>query len=269
VTARPDLAIGDFARRTRLPVSTLRYYDKIGLLVPAAVDPHSGYRRYTVEQLPAATLIAELRAIGMIPEQIRQILAGGESGSTALDQERRRLRVEITQRRRALARLHELYPARWPRPTPTFVDRPAVRVAVEEFVAPVADVEPGVLRAVARLRGRMRRAGLGVAGPWGATFPLTVEEEIRGFAFAPVEALTGVDGGESDRRGAPLDVRWLGARPSVRVEHHGGAATLRGAYRAVFAAIDDAGLDPGEPVIEEYRGPDVIRIEVPYARSTG
>ncbi len=275
---RPELGIGDFARRTRLPVSTLRYYDKIGLLVPVAVDPHTGYRRYTVDQLEAATLIAELRAIGMTPERIGQIVAGGESGAAALAEERRRLQREIAQRRCALVRLDDLYPARRPHYTPMFVDRPAVRVAMEEFVSTAADVEPSVLRAVARLRARIRRAGLSVAGAWGATFPLTVEEEVHGFAFAPIvvpdDGLVEARAGGSHGPYTPVDVRWLGAVASVRVEHRGGAATLPGAYRAAFAALDEAGLDPGEPVIEEYlgiarrngdgRGPDVIRIHVPY-----
>lgn len=57
MTDRAELMIGDFARRCRLPVSTLRYYDRIGLLTPAVVDPGSGYRRYTADQLPSAALI--------------------------------------------------------------------------------------------------------------------------------------------------------------------------------------------------------------------
>ncbi|MDX3264682.1 MerR family DNA-binding transcriptional regulator [Streptomyces sp. MI02-2A] len=38
------LAIGDFARMTLLTVKTLRRYQEIGLLVPARVDPDTGYR---------------------------------------------------------------------------------------------------------------------------------------------------------------------------------------------------------------------------------
>jgi DNA-binding transcriptional MerR regulator len=77
------LLIGDFARRCRLPVSTLRYYDQIGLLTPAVVDPGSGYRRYTLEQLDAAVLIARLRAIGTTPQTIATVLAGGARNETS------------------------------------------------------------------------------------------------------------------------------------------------------------------------------------------
>ena len=44
------LTIGVIARLSGLPVSTLRFYDGAGVLVPAEVDPATGYRRYTGEQ---------------------------------------------------------------------------------------------------------------------------------------------------------------------------------------------------------------------------
>ena len=52
----PDmLSIGDFARATHLNVKTLRYYQEAGLLLPAEIDPHSGYRRGlgTVQEVAA------------------------------------------------------------------------------------------------------------------------------------------------------------------------------------------------------------------------
>ncbi len=40
------LTIGAFARAARLTPKALRLYDELGLLPPAAVDPHSGCRLY-------------------------------------------------------------------------------------------------------------------------------------------------------------------------------------------------------------------------------
>lgn len=40
------MTIGRFARLTGLSIGTLRHYDEVGLLLPASVDPVSGYRRY-------------------------------------------------------------------------------------------------------------------------------------------------------------------------------------------------------------------------------
>ena len=55
------LSIGDFSRATHLTVKTLRHYHQIGLLEPADVDPHTGYRRYTTDQIPTAQVIRRFR----------------------------------------------------------------------------------------------------------------------------------------------------------------------------------------------------------------
>ena len=51
---RSSLAIGDFSRATHLNIKTLRHYHEVGLLEPSDVDPRSGYRYYSYEQIPAA-----------------------------------------------------------------------------------------------------------------------------------------------------------------------------------------------------------------------
>lgn len=63
----PDshLTIGEVARESGLTASALRFYDREGVLVPADVDPLTGYRRYAVSQVRAARLLASLRRIGM------------------------------------------------------------------------------------------------------------------------------------------------------------------------------------------------------------
>ena len=45
------LRIGDFSRASSLSVKALRAYHETGLLVPADVDPRTGYRSYSVAQL--------------------------------------------------------------------------------------------------------------------------------------------------------------------------------------------------------------------------
>ncbi|RRJ85542.1 MerR family transcriptional regulator [Gulosibacter macacae] len=63
------LTIGAFAQLTGLTVKALRHYDELGVLKPAEVDIHSGYRYYRPEQLRTAATISVLRGIGLsIPE---------------------------------------------------------------------------------------------------------------------------------------------------------------------------------------------------------
>ncbi|MER5224997.1 MerR family transcriptional regulator [Streptomyces flaveus] len=77
-------SIGEMARDSGLGVSTLRFYDRAGVLVPAWVDPVSGYRWYGPEQLEEARLLARLRRAGMPLADIRLVLAGWSSADTDL-----------------------------------------------------------------------------------------------------------------------------------------------------------------------------------------
>ncbi len=70
------MTIGVLARASGLTASALRFYDDCGLLVPAQVDPLTGYRYYTADQRERATLIRRLRAIEMPLESIADLLTG-------------------------------------------------------------------------------------------------------------------------------------------------------------------------------------------------
>ncbi|MEU1588018.1 MerR family transcriptional regulator [Micromonospora sp. NPDC005710] len=76
------MTIGAFARAARLTPKALRLYDRGGLLVPAAVDPESGYRLYDPAQLPVARLVAQLRRLGMPLAAIR-VVCGLEPAAAA------------------------------------------------------------------------------------------------------------------------------------------------------------------------------------------
>jgi len=79
------LAIGTFGRRSRLSVKALRLYDRTGLLVPAAVDPRTGYRRYRESQLLRARLIVMMRRVGIPLAQVAEIVAApGPDGADLL-----------------------------------------------------------------------------------------------------------------------------------------------------------------------------------------
>lgn len=44
------LTIGELAKTNSVSVKALRYYEKIGILKPAYINPHNGYRYYTPKQ---------------------------------------------------------------------------------------------------------------------------------------------------------------------------------------------------------------------------
>ncbi|MFE1343679.1 MerR family transcriptional regulator [Streptomyces sp. NPDC058757] len=76
-------AIGDFARHGRVSVRMLRHYDSIGLLRPAHVDPYSGYRFYSADQLARLNRVIALKDLGFTLEQVGAIL-GDEIGAEEL-----------------------------------------------------------------------------------------------------------------------------------------------------------------------------------------
>ena len=58
------LKIGLFSKLSRVSIRMLRYYDEIGLLHPAYIDPESDYRYYREDQLPQIGWITALRDMG-------------------------------------------------------------------------------------------------------------------------------------------------------------------------------------------------------------
>lgn len=78
------LSIGRFADATGLTVKALRHYDEIGLLVPARVDPNSGYRYYDAAQVEPAVTIRRLRALELPLDEIGALLeADGDTFATS------------------------------------------------------------------------------------------------------------------------------------------------------------------------------------------
>jgi DNA-binding transcriptional MerR regulator len=70
------IKIGDFARLCQVSVPTLRHYDEIGLLKPISVDAFTGYRYYSVSQMPRLNRILALKDLGFSLDQIDQVLRG-------------------------------------------------------------------------------------------------------------------------------------------------------------------------------------------------
>ncbi|MCD8331795.1 MAG: MerR family DNA-binding transcriptional regulator [Oscillospiraceae bacterium] len=66
------LTIGEFARLRGVNVNSLLYYEKLGILLPAYVDPHSKYRYYAPEQLSTLDIILLCINLDIPLKQLRQ-----------------------------------------------------------------------------------------------------------------------------------------------------------------------------------------------------
>jgi DNA-binding transcriptional MerR regulator len=66
--------IGDFSRIARVSARLLRFYDEIGLFVPAHANEQTGYRYYAIGQLAELNRILVLKELGFNLDQVRDIL---------------------------------------------------------------------------------------------------------------------------------------------------------------------------------------------------
>lgn len=102
------LPIGEFARRSGLSVSALRFYDREGVLRPEAVDTGTGYRRYAPGQVRIARVVAGMRRIGMPLVEIRETVEHADDAEMVaglLDQHLTRLESGLADARREIGRL--------------------------------------------------------------------------------------------------------------------------------------------------------------------
>lgn len=119
------LTIGEFSRMTHLSVRTLRRYGDAGLLEPATVDSASGYRYYSVDQIPTAQVIHRLRELEVPLPDVRRILGSPDPGVRAalVAEHLRRLETELDRTRGAVTSLRRLLQ---PDPAPLDVELRAV-----------------------------------------------------------------------------------------------------------------------------------------------
>lgn len=66
--------IGEVAKLFHVSISTLRHYDKAGLVRPELTDPDTGYRYYSTRQFEMLNTIRYLRALDLPLEQIAAFL---------------------------------------------------------------------------------------------------------------------------------------------------------------------------------------------------
>ena len=66
--------IREFSQLSQVSIKTLRYYDQLGLLKPASIDPCTGYRYYTTTQLFRLNRIIAFKELGFTLEQIMHLL---------------------------------------------------------------------------------------------------------------------------------------------------------------------------------------------------
>ncbi|MER5267026.1 helix-turn-helix domain-containing protein [Actinosynnema sp. NPDC002837] len=210
--------IGQLARMVGVSDRTLRHYDRIGLLRPAAVDRATGYRWYGVAELTRLERVRGLRRLGLPLRQIADLV---DAPDTDL---RRALTERVDALRRDIAALSA-----------------AVAAAEDRLAVPTAVLPQ--LTTVAARRLRVERIEVGhpsELGAWCSTTVLTWldREPTNGFPAAVA----------TERGGEPLV---LPERTVVRAVAPPASGVVR-AGRELFDWLRRHDLAVGGPTVEEH-----------------
>ncbi len=102
------LKIGEFAWLSQVTVETLRHYDRLGLLKPDHLDQFTGYRYYSLAQLPRLNRILALKDLGLSLEEVARMLyqqVKPDEIRSILASQQAELEREIQEAQRRLARV--------------------------------------------------------------------------------------------------------------------------------------------------------------------
>ncbi|HEY1990255.1 MAG TPA: MerR family transcriptional regulator [Acidimicrobiales bacterium] len=187
------LTIGDFSRVTHLSVKTLHHYHQVGLLEPADVNRHTGYRYYAHEQIPTAQVIRRLRDLEMPVAEVKAVLAAADASTRneLIAEHLDRLEVGLAQTHVAVDSLRKLLKRPERREQVEHRTVPAVAAIGIQQVVDRADVLAWWQGALGELHASVAAQNLRRMGPSGGLFDSAIYQHNRGEAtvFIPVEGI--------------------------------------------------------------------------------
>ena len=242
------LSIGDFSRATHLSVKTLRYYHQEGVLEPLEIDEGSGYRRYSVEQIPTAQVIHRFRDLGMPVDDVRRVITAADPAArnALISRHLQRLEEELGRTQAAVASLRDLldHPAtEWP------VEHrrvPAMRVAAITQEVETAHIGPWYQGALAELYATLSAQGHALTGAAGGVYAdgLFADERGEATVYLPVSGTVAELGRVRERE--------LPAVELAVVTHEGPDTGVDRAYGALAAYVTRHALAVAGPIREFY-----------------
>lgn len=268
VSGPPLLRIGPFARASSLSIKALRAYHEAGLLVPAEVDPLTGYRSYSIDQLADAAIIQRLRQLDVPLEAIGEVLDARdpEVTSKVLTEHGKVLEERLSAVQRTIDELSVALDAPTLH-TPVHRREEEGRVVLT-LTATVSGSEwmPFLDRARTLLAEAAVAAAAVVAGPFGGCYPPMVDEDAQEVvAFLPVASAPLLP---SSSRAAGVRIGELPAGEVAVLAHRGTYDTMEDTYRTLGAWVATHAEPADLPVRELYLvgpaetdDPDALRTE--------
>lgn len=243
------LSIGMFSRASLLSIKALRAYHEAGVLVPARVDPATGYRSYLATQLTDAAVLRRLRGLDLPLADVGEILRARDPDVT-----RKVLAGHGDLLREQLARI-----ARAVEEIQVSLDHPSGQtpVHVRDEPASVSLEYRGEVRHAAiaefldvaypALYGMLERVGLPPSGASGALYPPAVEDIEEVVAYVPVASSVQLP----DDRGL-VAVGEVPAATVAVLTHHGGYDSIGDTYQLLGRWVAEHATSAETQVREVY-----------------
>ena len=96
--------IGTMAKRAKVPIKTIRYYEEVGLL-PKPTRTSSGYRLYAPETVDRLQIIKKAQHLGLRLDEIKEILDLADRGRCPCGHVQAVLRKRLSELRQKIADL--------------------------------------------------------------------------------------------------------------------------------------------------------------------
>jgi DNA-binding transcriptional MerR regulator len=256
------LKIGEFAWLSQVTVETLRHYDRLGLLKPDHLDQFTGYRYYSLAQLPRLNRILALKDLGLSLEEIARMLDQQvelDEIRSILKGQQAELEREIQEARKRLARVE----AR--------LEQIDMEGKMPEHQVLLKTVQA---QWIASVREKMSWSGQDILGPTitemfnqvcehldkhgivsaGSGIALWHENQFIHIAVQKedMDVETAIPIAKPMPESDKVKVRELPGGEVAFVVHHGGFSGLPLAKQAIFAWIEANGYRRAGPIREVY-----------------
>ncbi len=240
------------SRASSLSIKTLRAYHEAGILVPARVDPGTGYRSYTVDQLADAAVVLRLRGLDLPLEQVREVLQRRDPVHTrkVLDAHAVEMQARLVAAERIVSELQSTTAPVTHTPVHVRFDDAAVTVSARARCT-ADNLWAWLDGTFARIGETITRTGAVVAGARGALYePEIADDDIEDVeAFVPVTTAPFVDPRDHDVRNGQVPAGWVAV-----LVHAGDYDSILDTYRTLGAwvARNARNSDDGRKICERY-----------------
>jgi DNA-binding transcriptional MerR regulator len=246
-----QVSIGDFSVMACLSTKALRHYHDLGLLEPAHVDPHNGYRFYDTSQVDRAHIIRRFRYLGMAIPDVKALLNTDDVGerNEIITAHLRRMEDQLQRTQDMVRGLGELLSMARRQTKVEVRFEPQTAVWAVTATIDIDEIGTWFVTATDHLSAVFRESGTHPSGPVGGLYERELFTESRGEAsvFIPTDNPIHPPG--------PVHTRVLPAAEVAMLTHLGTSHTdIDRSYGDLGTYVTEHLISDQGPIRERYLG---------------